>query len=330
MRALSRKFRKIIVYLIAAVCVTWIVRGVHWGELYDHLRRMNPWWIAAAAMLDVITTVVHGIRWKLLLEPSGNVTLLRAVEAIYTGLFSNEIFPLRVGELVRGYVVARRLNAPFSAILPSMVTERVLDGCLLVIGFAVSIQFVSITAGVAKAAVTTGTILLFAIAALLVLAFRKKPPAKTRSSGRSGRWGPVERASVFFSNFAAGMRSLRTSARFGAVIPASFLYLFTQVLSYWIVMKAYGLHFSMWIAAVVLIIVRIGTAVPSAPANIGPYQFFCVLALLLFGVEKTTATGFAFALWLIFSLPILLLGVLAFIRSGLTLSDIRKTRLPGE
>jgi uncharacterized protein (TIRG00374 family) len=329
MRLSKHAAKKFAVYLIAAGCIAWVLKGVHFNELLSHLRVMNPWWIAGAVTLDVITTVLHGFRWKLLLQPSGNLSLLRAVQAIYSCLFSNEILPLKAGEFVRGYVVSRWLSTPLSAILPSMVTERIFDGSLLVIGFAISIRFVSMPAGVAKAAWIVGAIMLLVITALLVLAFRGEKPASTQSSDRTGRRGPAEHISAFCSHFAEGMRALRNSAHFAAVTALSFLYLFTQVMAYWMIMKAYGLHLSLWTAAVVLIIVRLGSAVPSAPANIGPYQFFCVLALTLFGIDKTTATGFAVALWLIFSIPILILGFAAFLGSGLSLSDLKQRERSG-
>jgi hypothetical protein len=44
--------------------------------------------------------------------------------------------------------------------------------------------------------------------------------------------------------------------------------------------------------------VRLGTAIPNPPANIGTFQFFCVLALSFFGVEKTVAAGFSIVYFL--------------------------------
>ena len=61
----------------------------------------------------------------------------------------------------------------------------------------------------------------------------------------------------------------------------------------------------------------------NAPANIGSFQFFCVLALSLFGVEKTTAAGFSIMYFLTLTVPLWILGLLAISRCGLSLSTIR-------
>jgi hypothetical protein len=72
-----------------------------------------------------------------------------------------------------------------------------------------------------------------------------------------------------------------------------------------------------------LLIVRLGTAIPNAPANIGSHQFFCVLALSLFGVAQTAAAGFSIVYFLALTLPLWILGLLALSRTGLSLSTIR-------
>jgi hypothetical protein len=72
-----------------------------------------------------------------------------------------------------------------------------------------------------------------------------------------------------------------------------------------------------------LLIVHLGTAIPNAPANVGTYQFFCVVGLTLFGVEKTLATGFSVVVFLLLTVPLWIIGFFALSRSGMTLSTIR-------
>src|SRR5262247_3991552 len=63
--------------------------------------------------------------------------------------------------------------------------------------------------------------------------------------------------------------------------------------------------------------------VPNMPANIGSYQFFTVLGLTLFGIDKTSATGFSLIVFTLLTLPPLLIGFLALSRSGMSLAAIR-------
>ena len=66
-----------------------------------------------------------------------------------------------------------------------------------------------------------------------------------------------------------------------------------------------------------------GTALPNAPANVGSYQFFTVLGLSLFGIEKTQATGFSVVVFILLTLPLWALGLAALSRTGMTLPRIR-------
>jgi hypothetical protein len=56
---------------------------------------------------------------------------------------------------------------------------------------------------------------------------------------------------------------------------------------------------------------------------VGTYQFFTVLGLSLFGVDKTTAAGFSVAVFIILTAPLWIIGFAALTRTGLTLNDIR-------
>ncbi|NIM19888.1 MAG: flippase-like domain-containing protein [Candidatus Latescibacteria bacterium] len=326
MRFPKRFFKKIVVYVIAAGCLAWVMSGVRFDELLLHMRSMHLWWVPAALIIDVLCIVSHGFRWKLLVQPVGSVALLRTIQAIYTGLFTNLILPLKPGEFVRGYLLSRWMDLPFASILPSMIAERIFDGSLLVLGIGLCTFFVSLPQKIVNAGVIVGAVILLVIGLIVLSAFADKKYSTTHTTDDVGIRKPIRRIKEFLSQFSSGMRSVWTSVRLLPVLAASMLYVFFQVLSYWMIMKAYGLHVSLWVPAVVLIIVRLGTAVPGAPANIGSYQFFCVIALTLFGIEKTMATGLAILLSLVFTIPILILGFLAFLKSGLTVSELRKGR----
>jgi hypothetical protein len=79
-----------------------------------------------------------------------------------------------------------------------------------------------------------------------------------------------------------------------------------------------------WVAgAAVFLIVHIGTVIPSAPSNVGTYQFFTVVGLALFGVNKTLAASFSVVVFLILTIPLWAIGMLVFMRLGLSLKKLR-------
>jgi hypothetical protein len=76
--------------------------------------------------------------------------------------------------------------------------------------------------------------------------------------------------------------------------------------------------------AAVLIIMMTATAIPSAPGNAGLLQAACVLALNLFGIDKTRATGFAALLFLVLTVPLLIVCAAVVGFTGIKICDLRR------
>ena len=105
---------------------------------------------------------------------------------------------------------------------------------------------------------------------------------------------------------------------------ASLSYLALQLVPIYALMMGYGLDLPFRAAMVTLVILRLGTLLPQAPGNVGSFQFFTVVALRLFGVDKSDATGFATLLFLVVTVPLWLAGFVATLTSGLGFGEIRR------
>jgi glycosyltransferase 2 family protein len=122
---------------------------------------------------------------------------------------------------------------------------------------------------------------------------------------------------------AGGIRDIGRSRFFYSSFGISLFLLLGQILSYWLVMQAYGLKLSFWHGAAVFLVVHIGTIIPGAPSNIGTYQFFTVVGLTLFGIDKTLATSFSIVVFFILTIPLWVVGMVVFSRLGLSLKKVQ-------
>ena len=122
---------------------------------------------------------------------------------------------------------------------------------------------------------------------------------------------------------AGGIRDIGRSRFFYSSFGVSLLLLLGQILAYWFVMQAYGLKLSFWHGAAIFLIVHIGTIIPGAPSNIGTYQFFTIVGLTLFGIDKTLATSFSIVVFFILTIPLWIIGMLVFGRLGLSLKKVQ-------
>jgi uncharacterized membrane protein YbhN (UPF0104 family) len=129
--------------------------------------------------------------------------------------------------------------------------------------------------------------------------------------------------SRFASQLAGGLRDIGLSYRLCLAVLLSAGMLVCQALALWFMMLACRIGLPLAAATIILLVIRLGTALPNAPANVGSFQFFSVLAFNLFGVEKTVAAGFSIVYFLALAIPLWILGLLSLSRSGIALSTIR-------
>ncbi len=293
-------------YLAAAAGLVWVLHDVRPGDLVQRLVIHRPAWLVLAVIADILSYLMQGLRWRLFLMPVGDLGIRKASQAIYAGLFVNEVVPMRFGEVVRAYLAARWLSVRFTSILASMAFERLTDGVWLAAAAGLAALFVPLPANMIRGAEILGAGLLAAIAMLFLLV-----------------WFGCYAKSHWIDRTAQAIRSASTAPAFWPAFLSSALILILQAMAFWFVMKAYALPFSFWIGASVFLIVHLGTAIPNAPANVGTFQFFAVAGLTFFGLDKATAAAFSVVVFVILTIPLWLIGSIALGRTGLTLAHIR-------
>jgi uncharacterized membrane protein YbhN (UPF0104 family) len=101
-----------------------------------------------------------------------------------------------------------------------------------------------------------------------------------------------------------------------------------QVAVMWLMLYAYHIDLSVLEAAALFGIITIGTLIPNAPGKIGAWQFFCILGLGLFGVSGTHAAGFSLIAFAIWTIPSLLIGVVALVVSPVSWAELTGGKRP--
>lgn len=310
-------------WLLAAVGLLWVLHDLELGQLTQQVTHIQWRWMLLAIAFDVLSYVSQGIRWRLLLKPVGNVSTLRATQAIYAGLFTNELLPMRMGELVRAYLVSRWTAAKFIAVLPSIVVERCFDSLWVVVAIGLAALIVPLPQDLLRAADVLGGIVVIAAALLFFFAVRQRNSSWLEQGQHSSR-RLVRVVATLLARLSDGVRGIGRTRAFYLAFAWSLALLVCQALAFWFVMLACDLPVSFPIGIAVFLIVHLGTAIPNAPANVGAFQFFTVLGLTLFGIDKATAAGFSIVVFLILTLPLLLLGFVAISASGTSLLRIRR------
>jgi uncharacterized protein (TIRG00374 family) len=302
-------------YALSVGCLVWALHNYNFRELPADIRSLDWKWVAVGVLADLAVYATHAWRWNTLLTPVSRLGFWRTVQAIYIGLFANEILPLRVGELIRCYLLAHWNDLRISLIFASAAVERLLDGFLMLAAFFLTAAFVRGIPRELTIVVNIFALLILAGAVILLWVVFHKQHAHLVLS--ESRWAATLRHIV------EGLHLMGSPTTMGYTILISTLFLALQVVSYWALMKAFLLDLSFWQAGGVLAIVRFATAVPNAPGNAGLFQAACVAALPLFGLERHDAQTFAIILFFALVLPLLVGGAVATALTGVNIRELR-------
>ena len=305
-----------IIYAISVGCLVWVYRDFNWRSELPRLMRIHWLWILLAATTDVLVYFCQGWRWNLLLSPIKKLKLGTSVQAIYIGLFANEVLPLRSGELIRCYLVGHWNDIPLPLMLSSVLIERLVDGVVLIGG----VLAISYTVGDMPAQIRDGALTLAALIAVLgaLVLFAVFNRRFAHHVVTKHRWSEVLEVLI------EGLHSMGRSPSLAASVLASFFYLGLQLVPIYAMMRGYGVQgLTFSDAATVLVVLRLSTVVPGLPGNLGLFNAAAYLALhRMVGVDVQTAKTLSAVMFFVITVPLVLGGWTALALAGVQFREV--------
>lgn len=262
---------------------------------------------------------LRGLRWRHLTNAIRPLPRLSLCRATAIGFLANNVLPLRIGELIRSYVLAREHQLAPAAVIGTVVIERVIDSWM-VLCLGIGALWL---AGDAGGGWRHGLVWLLPLATLPVLGLswlRLAPEQVRRVVGVPLRLLPDSSAHFALSQLD------RVGEGLGALRGGSHLFwIACQSLAIWLVANtvpvlagfwSLGLQFPSrldeWVAGwVTLAAIAIAVALPSAPGFFGVYHSACRLVLEHFGFPAETAVAAGTLIHAVFWLSTCALGLLA-------------------
>ena len=298
------------------------LRGTHWG------------WVLVSAALGPASLWARARRWYYLFPPRSNPPGI--LPAIMIGYMTNNVLPLRAGEFVRVYVVARRWSRAgtpgrvhgFWTTLATLVVERVLDSLVIVLILAALIFLIPVPRFLELAALVMLAIDLVGIAVLVALVVA--PAGSTRLVERlTARWPAVHRRVLrIFETFVHGLDGIRAAAHLGPLLVWTVVMWVLPAAAAWTMLLAMGLHLPFLAGWTVLAFVGLGVSIPSAPGFIGVFHAAAALAVGIFGVSQSAAVGYALVFHAAQIVPVTLIGWLYLLREHMSLGEATHARPP--
>lgn len=268
-------------------------------------------------------------RWRMLLRPLGSYRPLRDMfPPIMIGFAFNNILPAHLGEFYRVFVFSRRNRLNYTAVLSTVVLERVFDILAIVAFLACGLFFVkdlgpafrqsAIVFGIAAAVIVAGALIFVTWTKPFVRLFERMLglfpfiPAGLRAKV----CGMLETA-------ADGLTSLHNPALVVGIVLTS---LAQWAINGWLIhlsLISFGIHVSLWVSCIVLGVVAFGVTIPSSPGYFGVIQLCFMSVLKVVGVKDEPAILAASVFFQLAQyFPVTFTGLFFAARSGLSLWNV--------
>jgi uncharacterized protein (TIRG00374 family) len=321
------RWRHLVISLIVSFGFLYLAfRNVKFDELGVALGRLDTRWLLVAIGVSLLIMVFRAWRWQLELRPLEHVPFGRLWVIISVAYMAINLLPIRLGEIVRPWLLSRRSTVSFSNVVGNVVFEKTLDSVIIVFYILLGLVTVeNLPLWVRRGALVPA--IAAAILVSLVLLFW------WRGEAFVDRWVLHLLPERFRNNvkkvlmsIADGMQVIPNPRLLLAVFLVSLSLWFLPILSSYIMIRAFDFPVPFGAALVVFIFIGFGTALPNLPGMIGPYQYACQLALGLFGVSAVDALAYGLVLNAVQFLTLIVQGLIALPAAGVSFAEIRRAR----
>ena len=131
-----KRFLQITAIVALTIFFLWLfLRNANLHEVWLIIRRTSVFWLSVALLTNLAALFFRTIRWRIILDPDDPPPFYATFFANTVGYMLSTILPIRAADVARPALLARRTSHRFSGALGTVLTERVLDLCTILLLF---------------------------------------------------------------------------------------------------------------------------------------------------------------------------------------------------
>ena len=318
--------KKIILGIVLSVILIYLsVQGINFQDTLHDLKKIQLSYVAFFIGIVFLMQYLRSYRWGIILQPLQQIDQFSLFSVTSVGFLAIAAIPARIGELARPYLIAKRSTIKMSSALGTIIVERVLDSfsvltITIVVLFLQDLPPWMIKSGILFALLTI--LMFFCIAGLI---WHRETAIKIINRILSKLPGKfAHKVDELIHHFIDGFQVIKNVKMLFYLFFLSALIWLVDVLAIYVLFLAFGFTLPVMASFVVMIVLIIGIAIPTAPGYIGNWHFACILGLSLFGVAKPDAFSFAVVYHFLSMALVILLGVIFLPFNKFSIADMKK------
>lgn len=285
--------------LLSILFISYALEDFNYTLFIGSLKNANYLFIISSILLLIIIIFLRSLRWKLLFTKQLKINDLYQSQLI--GYMGNNIFPLRLGELLKALFLEKKSKISKYEIIGTVILERVLDLIGLIILFLILLNF-SIIELVSSDSIKVIYFLLIFASLSIILSFNLNKIKNFKFKNSSFQ---------IIDDIISGFSTINKSNFLLSIFYTILIWL-SYIIVVYLVQKSMYLNLSFIQCILLLFLSSLVLMIPSMPGNIGTFEGSVVYTLLLFGIKDDF--GFAFILHAVSFIPYTLLGLFYLIK----------------
>jgi uncharacterized protein (TIRG00374 family) len=313
--------------VISAVFLYLALRGLDLADVWFNIRTARYWWLIPGVAIYFFGVWARTWRWHYMLRPVKSIPLVRLFPVVCIGYMGNNIYPARIGELIRAFVLRGTEGVSVSVSLATILVERIFDGVTMLLFVFVGLPLAPSIPGNWRQFVIVFSLLFFGALGLFFVVAASPRRAQLVYTWLIDHLIPArfrEPVRGFADRFMEGLAFLRSPRDVAMIFLTSLVIWLAETGKYWFVMHAFDFEVSFFVLMLMNGVVNLFTTIPSAPGYIGTFDQPGIEVLKAFGVEGNIAAAYTLVLHAALWFPITALGVWFLWRIGLSWSDLGK------
>ena len=278
-------------------------------------------YVLLACMLLIFSVWLRALRWKLLFKMKDGVNTYSLFQYELIGYFGNNILPLRLGELLRTYMLGKQYSLPKPYVFGTIVLERILDTFSLVF-LSLLLLIIYPLNDFIRNYIYLG-ILISLVILFLLLALNKMNLVKINKGFLS-----------FIARFVDGFKNIKYKK-----IPNLSILSILIWCVYWLdvhlIQAAFGFSMTISHSLLLLVVTTLFMSIPSAPGMIGTFHLGVKYVMVILFVDSYIFTtsqvaSFAIVLHAYGYISYTVIGAIYFVRSQFNINAINEVLIKSE
>lgn len=321
---------------ISYIFLDWTFHQINFRLFIGGFKLINFWLLLPIIILTYFTVYLRAIKWKYLLNHIKPVRTSSLLKTTVVGFMLNGIFPARMGEFYRAYMLGEQEQLSKSTVFATIILERVFDG--LVVGLGVLYIFLL---KIVKSSVFyfTGIIgigvYILAILSLVIFYFQKDIILKIIKFFLFFLPGNIKRNVISWLDlFYEGLHVFKNFKNLFAFtiltvliwlinVYYQYLYLLSMHIFEYINIPISPINFSVLLTCLIVI----GITIPSGPGGLGPLQKFIFFAFIFVCPWFSVKNAYQYNLVASFSMYLWLSSILLLVIPGLFIMFKEKLKI---